>query len=85
MASFASTASRRLFAGGAVAGLLGAGAALSSAFAQDGAKANVPDFSSNDTGWISIGTNQPPTNTFTFTDATPATNGQRFYRVRQVW
>ena len=57
MASLAKTASRCLLAGGVVIGLLGAGVALSSALAQDGAKTNAPDFSSNDIGWISIGTN----------------------------
>ena len=30
--------------------------------------------------WSSIATNVPPTNTFTFTDPSPATNGTRFYR-----
>ena len=57
MASLAKTASRRLLAASTLVGLLGAGVALSSALAQDGAKTNVPDFSSNDSGWISIGTN----------------------------
>jgi hypothetical protein len=55
--SLEKTASRRLLAASTLVGLLGAGVALSSALAQDGAKTNVPDFSSNDTGWISVGTN----------------------------
>ena len=32
------------------------------------------------TDWSPIATNVPPTNTFTFTDPSPATNGTRFYR-----
>jgi hypothetical protein len=31
--------------------------------------------------WLPISTNQPSSNTFTFTDSSPATNFQRFYRV----
>ena len=55
MASLAKTASGRLLTGSVLAGLLAA--LLSAALAQEGTKTNVPDFSSNDTGWISIGTN----------------------------
>ena len=32
--------------------------------------------------WVPISTNQPSSNTFTFTDSSPATNSHRFYRVR---
>jgi hypothetical protein len=41
-----------------LAGLLGNGALLLPALAQDGAKSNprAPDFSSNNAGWVSIGT-----------------------------
>jgi hypothetical protein len=31
--------------------------------------------------WTAISTNQPPTNSFTFTESSPATNSHRFYRV----
>ena len=31
--------------------------------------------------WIPISTNQPTSNTFTFTESSPATNAHRFYRV----
>jgi hypothetical protein len=59
MARFTNTASPRWFADSMLAGLLAAGAAISPALAQVGAQTNarVPDFSSNDTGWVSIGTN----------------------------
>ena len=30
--------------------------------------------------WVPVSTNQPSSNTFTFTDPSPATNAQRFYR-----
>ena len=30
--------------------------------------------------WVPVSTNQPSSNTFTFTDPNPATNAQRFYR-----
>jgi len=30
--------------------------------------------------WVPVSTNQPTSNTFTFTDPSPATNAQRFYR-----
>jgi len=58
MPRFAKTASRRLVTAGVLAGVFGHGALLLPALAQDGAKsnANVPDFSSNNTGWVSIGT-----------------------------
>jgi hypothetical protein len=58
MTRFAKAASQWLLAGGMSAGVLGAGVALSPAVAQDAAKANasVPDFSSNNAGWVSIGT-----------------------------
>jgi hypothetical protein len=51
------TKSRCLPAGGILAGLLCAGAALSPATAQDAAyaKASPPDLSSGDTGWVSMG------------------------------
>jgi len=44
-----------LLTGSVLAGLLAA--SFSSALAQEGTKTKVPDFSSSDTGWISIGTN----------------------------
>jgi hypothetical protein len=58
MAGFAKTASRRLLAGSMLAGMFGAGAVLSPALAQVGANRNasMPDFSSNNTGWVSVGT-----------------------------
>jgi hypothetical protein len=58
MSGLAKTASRRLVTAGMLAGLFGNGALLLPALAQDGAKSNarVPDFSSNNTGWVSIGT-----------------------------
>lgn len=37
--------------------------------------------SSNFGDWIPVSTNTPSSNSFTFTEATPATNAQRFYRV----
>ena len=37
--------------------------------------------SSNLLEWSPLSTNQPSTNTFTFTESSPATNAQRFYRV----
>src|SRR3984957_3917161 len=57
MSGLAKTAS--LVAAGMLAGLFGNGALHLPALAQDGAKSNarVPDFSSNDAGWVSIGTN----------------------------
>ena len=55
MASLAKTASGCLLTGSVLAGLLAA--SFSSALAQEGTKTKVPDFSSSDTGWISIGTN----------------------------
>jgi hypothetical protein len=59
MASLANTASSRWRAGGMLAGLVAAGVAFSPALAKEGAQTNarVPDFSSNDTGWVSVGTN----------------------------
>jgi hypothetical protein len=56
MSGLAKTAS--LVAAGMLAGLFGNGALHLPALAQDGAKSNarVPDFSSNNTGWVSIGT-----------------------------
>ena len=30
--------------------------------------------------WVPVSTNQPSSNTFTFSDPNPATNAQRFYR-----
>ena len=57
MASLAKTASRFLLVGSASVSLLCSPAQLSSALAQDVAKTNVPDLSSSDSGWISIGTN----------------------------
>jgi hypothetical protein len=56
MSALAKTAS--LVAAGMLAGLFGNGALLLPALAQDGAKSNarVPDFSSNNAGWVSIGT-----------------------------
>jgi hypothetical protein len=58
MPRLARTASRRLVTAGMLAGLFGNGALLLPVLAQDGAKSNasVPDFSSNNTGWVSIGT-----------------------------
>ncbi len=37
--------------------------------------------SSNLGNWVSLSSNYPSSNSFTFTEATPATNAQRFYRV----
>jgi hypothetical protein len=54
MVDIAKVAARRWLAGSVLA-LAGAGMALVPAFAQDRAK--VPDLSSNNTGWVSIGTN----------------------------
>jgi hypothetical protein len=58
MSWLARTAWRRLVTAGMLAGLFGNGALLLPVLAQDGAKSNasVPDFSSNNTGWVSIGT-----------------------------
>jgi hypothetical protein len=58
MSTRAKTASRRLVGTGILAGLFGNAALLAPALAQDGAKANasVPDLSSNNAGWVSIGT-----------------------------
>jgi hypothetical protein len=55
MPKFADAAVRRPCAVVAYAGLILGGIALPSAHAQGPAK--TPDFSSNDTGWVSIGTN----------------------------
>jgi hypothetical protein len=41
---------------------------------------NVIEASSNLLNWFPISTNVPFTNTFTFTDTSPATNSPRFYR-----
>jgi hypothetical protein len=41
---------------------------------------NVIEASSNLLNWTAISTNVPMTNTFTFTDPSPATNSPRFYR-----
>src|SRR4051812_30790386 len=57
MPKFAEAAARRPYAIVAAAGVFLAGFAVSSAHAQGAAKGNIPDFSSNDVGWISIGTN----------------------------
>ena len=43
-------------------------------------KATVIEASPDLANWSPIATNVPPTNTFTFTDPSPATNGTRFYR-----
>jgi hypothetical protein len=57
MSTLAKTASR-LVTAGILAGLFGSGASLLPALAQDGAKTNAraPDLSSNNAGWVSIGT-----------------------------
>jgi hypothetical protein len=57
MPKFAEAAARRPCAVVAAAGLFLTGFAALSAHAQSAARSNIPDFSSNDTGWISIGTN----------------------------
>jgi hypothetical protein len=44
-------------------------------------KRNVIEVSTNLENWVAIGTNQPATNTFTFTDPSPAADSTRFYRV----
>lgn len=41
---------------------------------------NIIEASSNLLNWVPISTNVPFTNTFTFTDPSPATNSPRFYR-----
>ena len=58
MSRLAKTASPRLVAASVLTGVIGHGALLLPALAQDGAKSNpsLPDFSSNNTGWVSIGT-----------------------------
>ena len=42
---------------------------------------NIIEVSSNLLNWLPISTNVPSTNTFTFTDPSPATNSPRYYRV----
>jgi len=42
---------------------------------------NIIEVSSNLLNWVPISTNVPSTNTFTFTDPSPATNSPRYYRV----
>jgi len=44
-------------------------------------KETIIQSSENLLDWLSISTNQPSSNTFTFTEPSPATNFQRFYRV----
>jgi hypothetical protein len=53
----AEAAARAWLAGGLLAGLLCPGAAVSPALAQDAAPAKTPapDFSSGNTGWVSMG------------------------------
>jgi hypothetical protein len=55
MPKFAEAAARRPYVVATCAGVFVGGIALSSAQAQGPAK--IPDFSSHDTGWVSIGTN----------------------------
>jgi len=58
MSRLATTASPRLVAASVLTGVIGHGALLLPALAQGSTKSNpsVPDFSSNNTGWVSIGT-----------------------------
>ena len=44
-------------------------------------KETIIQSSENLLDWLSISTNQPSSNTFTFKEPSPATNFQRFYRV----
>lgn len=44
-------------------------------------KQTVIETSPNLLDWTAASTNQPSSNTFTFTESIPATNSQRFYRV----
>jgi len=44
-------------------------------------KPTIIQASPNLLDWIPISTNQPSSNTFTFTESSPATNSQRFFRV----
>jgi hypothetical protein len=57
MAKFAEAATRRPYAVVVWTGLFLAGFAPVSAHAQGAAKSTIPDLSSNDAGWVSIGTN----------------------------
>src|SRR5436309_12675007 len=56
MSTLATIASQRLLAAGMLSSVLCAGGSLSSALAQGAANARPPDFSTDNSGWVSIGT-----------------------------